>query len=181
MSLSVVPHSPTASTDHRSTTSSSPSLTLSSRSPPMTSSSTIAARPLIDTNVSPRLKPSKHSRSNSTPSLQPVTARTSIDYATTTSPPHSSSTANLLLLGPQARRSHSGFAPQSPRLMPIHSPGPVTPMQLEEDMEYQFPTTTPVRNRSLLVPQQEQRPRAQGEDERDEGAVEIPWRKRTAA
>ena len=49
----------------------------------------------------------------------------------------------------------TAYFPVSPRLRPVLSPGPVTPMQLEEDLEYRFPSsvsTTPMRSSPLVVP-----------------------------
>jgi hypothetical protein len=59
--------------------------------------------------------------------------------------PQTSSAVNLLGL-----RRESGF-PQSPRLKPCLSPGPVTPMALDEDVEYRFPilSSMPIRHSPL--------------------------------
>jgi hypothetical protein len=50
-------------------------------------------------------------------------------------------------------QTYTAYFPSSPRLMPVHSPGPVTPMQLEEDTEYRFPSVvTPIKHSPLVVP-----------------------------
>jgi len=45
------------------------------------------------------------------------------------------------------------------------SPGPVTPMQLEDDLEYRFPSiaNTPIRRSPLVVPVQEEEESGDGE------------------
>jgi len=103
-----------------------------------------------------------HSRSQSVPSLAPLrTAGRPFEFSL---PPatlvretlHSSSAANLL--GLRRDEMKSGYAsvqfPQSPRLKPCSSPGPVTPMALDEDVEYRFPiiSTAPIRHSPLGVP-----------------------------
>lgn len=60
--------------------------------------------------------------------------------------------------------------------MPLRSPGPVTPMQLDEDMEYRFPmVTTPVRHSPLVIPLTL---KSEEEEMDAEQIVEIPWRSR---
>jgi len=103
-----------------------------------------------------------HNRSQSVPSLAPLrTARRTLEFSLPQATLvretlHSSSAANLL--GLRRDEMKSGYAspqfPQSPRLKPCSSPGPVTPMALDEDVEYRFPiiSTAPIRHSSLGVP-----------------------------
>ena len=69
----------------------------------------------------------------------------------------------------------SGPFPQSPRLKPCSSPGPVTPMALDEEGEYRFPIVfaAPIRHSPLGAPMM---------DEADEADVqqilEMPRRNR---
>jgi hypothetical protein len=48
-------------------------------------------------------------------------------------------------------QSYMAYFPKSPRVMPLMSPGPVTPMQLEEDMDYRFPAVVATSRYSPLV------------------------------
>ena len=98
---------------------------------------------------------SNHMRSQSLPSLQRQLPKP-IEYSVSpVGDSHSSSAANLLA---QRREDFFGsqtfatYVPVSPRLRPVHSPGPVTPMQLEDDMEYLFPSiTTPIKQSPLVT------------------------------
>jgi hypothetical protein len=70
---------------------------------------------------------------------------------------HSSSAVNLLALSREnifPPTTYTAYFPKSPRLMPCVSPGAVTPMQLEEDMDYRFPSisNTSIRHSPLVVP-----------------------------
>jgi hypothetical protein len=102
---------------------------------------------------------SNHVRSNSVPSLQWQSSRP-IKYQVTLlqENTHSSSAVNLLALRAEsifASQTYTAHFPKSPRLMPCISPGPVTPMQLEEDFEYQIPcsVSTPIRHSPLVMPE----------------------------
>jgi hypothetical protein len=92
-----------------------------------------------------------------------------------------SSVANILtsrrdnLLGPQA---YISYIPKSPRLMPLMSPGAVTPMQLEEDVEYRFPNLlTPLRHSPLVATLTIDGNMEDGESETEQ-VTEISWRSR---
>jgi len=125
----------------------------------------------------------KHVRSNSSPSLpQAIGTRTPLDYphSPTAFAPrdHSSSTANLISLARDNILNSYGYSisPKSPRLMPLRSPGPVTPMQLEEDLEYRFPiVTTPVRHSPLVMPLTL---KTEEEENENDQIVEMPIRSR---
>jgi hypothetical protein len=64
-------------------------------------------------------------------------------------------------------QQYTGYFPVSPRLMPLHSPGPVTPMELEEDLEYRFPSmaSTPIKHSPLVVPMTLTTEEVDGEEE----------------
>lgn len=100
---------------------------------------------------------SNHVRSNSVPSLQRQSPRP-VEYSVTLvrENTHSSSSVNLLALRREnifSSQTYSAYFPQSPRLMPCMSPGAVTPLQLEEDLEYRFPSvSTPIRHSPLVIP-----------------------------
>ena len=98
------------------------------------------------TMIPPITLSNHHSRSHSVPSLQ----RRSVELSAAVPPSTYSSSANLRNL------QSGGWFPKSPRLKPLMSPGPVTPMQLEEDLEYRFPSvgTTPIRSSPLVLPVQ---------------------------
>ena len=102
-----------------------------------------------------------HVRSRSVPSLQQLRqSPRPVEYPVTTLARdniHSSSAANLLALCREnifPSTKYTAYFPKSPRLMPCMSPGAVTPMQLEEDLEYLFPNipNTSIRHSSLVVP-----------------------------
>lgn len=101
---------------------------------------------------------SNHVRSNSVPSLQSHSPRNQVEYSVTIvrENPHSSSSVNLLAFCREnmfTSQNYTAYFPKSPRLMPCASPGAVTPMQLEEDLEDRFPNVTPTQIRhSPLVP-----------------------------
>ena len=104
---------------------------------------------------------SNHVRSHSVPSLQlqPQPPRP-VEHPVTTlvrDQIHSSSAANLLALRRESNFpsiTYTTYFPKSPRLMPCMSPGAVTPMQLEEDLEYRFPSISnaSIRHSPLIVP-----------------------------
>ena len=104
-----------------------------------------------------------HSRSLFLPSLQQRRCPRQAQHpvALVRENPRSSSAANLLSQGPETvftaqPQKYTSYLPVSPRLMPVMSPGPVTPMQLEDNLEYPFPSssvsTTAIRSSPLIVP-----------------------------
>ena len=166
-------HSSTVSSGHRSGTPSptlspkdlsSRNLSFSSLSPPISPvikavASSVVMVPPINVAVQPQQQ-SNHVRSNSLPSLQHYSSRAVELPATPVNlvrdSLHSASAANLMaqrresIITSQACGTHF---PKSPRLRPLMSPGPVTPMQLEEDLEYRFHIVpTPIRHSPLVVP-----------------------------
>jgi hypothetical protein len=106
----------------------------------------------------------QHVRSHSSPSLQhqvPPQPAQPIEYPITPinlslDNGHSSSASNILAQQREnifSSQSYMAYFPKSPRVMPLMSPGPVTPMQLEEDMDYRFPAVvTTSRYSPLVVP-----------------------------
>jgi hypothetical protein len=201
-----IAHSPTRSTStssgHRSTTP-SPTLShksISGRSPlsttvttatsslssplsPVIEAMTMSPVPPLSMLIQHQQPKSKHVRSNSSPSLpQVIGTRAPIEYTASSvsvlNRDHSSSAANLLSFARDNILNSYGytFSPKSPRLMPLRSPGPVTPMQLEEDIEYRFPVvTTPVRHSPLVMPLTL---KSEEEDNENDQVVEMPLRSR---
>lgn len=105
----------------------------------------------------------QHVRSHSLPSLErqiaPPVPTQAIEYPITPinislDNGHSSSASNLLAQQREnifSSQSYMAYFPKSPRVMPLMSPGPVTPMQLEEDMDYRFPTVVSTSRCSPLI------------------------------
>ena len=100
-----------------------------------------------------------HVRSHSVPSLQyHRQSPRPVEYPVTLirDHSHSSSAANLLALCREnifPSTTYTAYFPKSPRLMPCMSPGAVTPLLLEEDLEDRFPSisNTSIGHSPLVV------------------------------
>jgi hypothetical protein len=110
--------------------------------------STIPPLALQRPQQEPVSKRQNHSRSYSAPGIKSLSP-----ISLPRDSPRSSSSLNALNL---RQESYSGVRfPKSPRLRPLMSPGPVTPIQLEEDSEYRFLSnlsSTSNLKRSPLIP-----------------------------
>jgi hypothetical protein len=159
MSLSgvTVPQSPISS-GYRSTT---PSPSMSHRSVPARTPLTIvpSSASLSRSPVTLTLQQQHHVRSQSLPSFpdqlakclefQPTSGAVTRDIG------HSSAVTILAQRRETFLNSQTyvAYIPKSPRLMPLMSPGAVTPMQLEDDVDYRFPNlTTAIRHSPLVAP-----------------------------
>jgi hypothetical protein len=188
-----IPPNP-ASSGHRSGT---PALTLSSKSLPSRplapaaplsrpispvieeAGSSLVVIPPVNLAGQRQTQPLNHVRCNSVPTLQRQSPLPIDNPATSVNlvkdDPHSSSAVNLLTLrrGDILRtQSYTSYFPNSPRLKPLMSPGPVTPMQLEEDLEYRIPNVgAPVRHSPLVEPVV-----LDGEESEMETCLEMPRR-----
>jgi len=105
--------------------------------------------------VSMAVQQQHHTRSQSLPGLQDQFPKHHDFPANAVWDNIQSSAAGVLsqkrenILGSQA---YTHYIPKSPRLMPLMSPGAVTPMELEEDIEYRFPNLiTPLRHSPLVA------------------------------
>lgn len=135
----------------------------------------------INLAVQPRTQSLNHVRSHSVPSLQRqpsiATENTLNQVTLVRDDPHSSSAVNLLTPqrdGILRTQSYTSYFPRSPQLRPLMSPGPVTPMQLEEDLECRFPCLgTSVYHGQLVVPGV-----LDGEESETETCLELPRRNR---
>ena len=171
MSLSgvAVPQSPVSS-GYRSTT---PSPTLSHRSVsgrtplnivPSASRSrspvikAVASSASLVPPVSLTVQQQHHVRSQSLPSFSDQRSRCLELQATSAAVTRDIGHSSTLTILAQRRetlinsQTYAAYIPKSPRLMPLMSPGAVTPMQLEDDVDYRFPNlTTPIRHSPLVA------------------------------
>jgi hypothetical protein len=143
-------------------------------------SSIVIVSPPTNVAVQRQTRPSNHVRSHSVPSLQRQLPQSVENLATpinlVRNDPHSSSAVNLLTPRRESMlrtQSYTSYFPNSPQLKPLMSPGPVTPMQLEEDLECRFPNVgNHVRHSPLIVPVL-----LDGEESETEACLEMPQRR----